>query len=306
MISVPVVSYCQNISSVTASVCLSIQFEACSFCVNASLIYGKLELPLYSKCYLLSEWQYFFSDNLCLNYMNCTACFLWDKLFMNSTYLYGCAAVNFSCISGISYSPLSLGCFQDSNILPQCWAICPSNCSNRGSCQMGKCNCSNGWKGRDCSVVPSCISNGCSNHGSCTDQGLCHCDSDYTGENCSIYIDTDTNANHSNSQIIGVVILLILIVALLGFLICTGLVIWYLIKRRRGNQISMSHFNRLYDILEDYDLDEQEHTELQGSMEDSKNGNSTVQVNELESRSTDISTNNSNRTPIVSSEGLFD
>jgi len=68
----------------------------------------------------------------------------------------------------------------------------------------------------------------------------------------------------------------------------------------------MSHFNRLYDILEDYDLDEQEHTELQGSMEDSKNGNSTVQVNELESRSTDISTNNSNRTPIVSSEGLFD
>jgi len=29
-----------------------------------------------------------------------------------------------------------IGCFQDSNILPQCWAICPSNCSNRGSCQM--------------------------------------------------------------------------------------------------------------------------------------------------------------------------
>jgi len=169
---------------------------------------------------------------------------------------------------------------------------------------MGKCNCSNGWKGRDCSVVPSCISNGCSNHGSCTDQGLCHCDSDYTGENCSIYIDTDTNANHSNSQIIGVVILLILIVALLGFLICTGLVIWYLIKRRRGNQISMSHFNRLYDILEDYDLDEQEHTELQGSMEDLKNGNSTVQ--ELQSRSTDISIDNSNGTPIVSTEGLFD
>jgi hypothetical protein len=67
----------------------------------------------------------------------------------------------------------------------------------------------------------------------------------------------------------------------------------------------MSHFNRLYDILEDYDLDEQEHTELQGSMEDLKNGNSII-LQELQSRSTDISIDNSNGTPIVSTEGLFD
>ncbi|KAL8167894.1 hypothetical protein V2J09_009393 [Rumex salicifolius] len=60
---------------------------------------------------------------------------------------------------------------------------CPNSCSFNGDCVNGKCFCSLGFKGRDCSIR-SCPSN-CSGNGKCLGNGLCNCDNGFTGIDCS-------------------------------------------------------------------------------------------------------------------------
>ncbi|XP_046395629.1 teneurin-a isoform X3 [Ischnura elegans] len=60
---------------------------------------------------------------------------------------------------------------------------CQNDCSGRGSCYLGKCDCIDGYTGSDCSksVCPVL----CSNHGQ-YGGGLCHCEEGWKGSECDV------------------------------------------------------------------------------------------------------------------------
>jgi hypothetical protein len=60
-------------------------------------------------------------------------------------------------------------------------AICPNNCTDKGYCKEGVCECIKGWMGADCSE-DSCP-NHCSGNGQCF-QGECYCQPDWKDLDC--------------------------------------------------------------------------------------------------------------------------
>ncbi|EDV26151.1 uncharacterized protein TRIADDRAFT_55971 [Trichoplax adhaerens] len=76
---------------------------------------------------------------------------------------------------------------------------CPNNCSNRGNCISGICQCQNGWLGRACDIrsCPNdCLKN--QNYGYCdAKEQRCICDAGVIGRNCSLRLDTADNSEDS-------------------------------------------------------------------------------------------------------------
>uniref|UniRef100_A0A5K3EJB5 EGF-like domain-containing protein n=1 Tax=Mesocestoides corti TaxID=53468 RepID=A0A5K3EJB5_MESCO len=60
---------------------------------------------------------------------------------------------------------------------------CPNDCSNRGICSQGVCDCLNGLTGKDCSSIEEVPI--CSGHGDYR-QGKCHCYAEWKGPECEL------------------------------------------------------------------------------------------------------------------------
>ena len=60
---------------------------------------------------------------------------------------------------------------------------CPGGCSGNGKCDRGRCLCSIGFEGADCSKKSTCP-NDCNKHGVCSVGGTCLCEPGYAGEAC--------------------------------------------------------------------------------------------------------------------------
>ncbi|XP_062823192.1 multiple epidermal growth factor-like domains protein 8 [Anolis carolinensis] len=73
-------------------------------------------------------------------------------------------------------------------------SLCPRGCSGRGRCgQDGRCACSRGWGGHDCSL-PQCNTY-CLLHGTCSqDSGRCRCEEGFVGQACDLALGENQGA----------------------------------------------------------------------------------------------------------------
>jgi len=242
--SIPSVLFerCRSVDQVAGGkVCMRLIFKNCFITLVLLLQSGPIELPLYQKEYPVKNFNKIFADNMCFNQGGCSVCLTWTDLELTPTRAHGCGTMTFKC-PGLPEAAYPLDCFDDTQVMPQCFGTCLNDCSGHGTCDKGTCYCSPQYKGEDCSAAEAKCPNDCTGHGTCGG-GACSCQTGYVGNDCG------TNLNSNSSKISPLVFVVpILFVLLAG---SAGAGVWYY-KRRRDLK---PRFNK-------FDLLEQEETEL--------------------------------------------
>jgi len=237
----PLFQQCVRVDQISSDVCVKLEYSECyvTFSVSAGII------PLYSKQYSVGELKTVFNTDLCFDGLGCRLCFKWKNLVLNDKMASGCIQGTFTC-AGIPFGNREFGCFQDTDVIPQCFGTCPKNCSGNGNCQNAFCKCNDGFQGDDCSVEKSCISN-CGGHGVCS-KGNCFCSANWNGTDCTIFTGPKTTPKDPGST--GIIILGSFIIAfiVIGVGISIGAAV-YCVRKRRRNQ---PKFNQL-DLLVEND-----------------------------------------------------
>jgi len=229
---------CVQVDEVTGNLCVRMKFVQCYINVEMVLEGGGLEMVLYNNSYSVSTFYQTFQSGQCGTLNFCTACLTWSELHLSDTMASGCGVATIQC-PGVSY-PYQIGCFNDTQVVPQCFGACPNDCSGHGTCAQGYCYCDAGWQGSyDCSQqTGSQCPNNCNNHGTCYNSA-CYCDDGWAGTACTIQRSTSSgkgstsgsssaSSGGNKSYVVGIVIGLVTIIIIAGVI---G-VVWYIRKHR--------------------------------------------------------------------------
>jgi len=203
-------------------VCLHLSFQDCSIATTLSLN----SIPVYSQSTTAPLFQSYFTSATCVKPVGCSVCLSWANFVANETYVRACPIFNMSCL-GAPLADYHLDCFEDDNLVPDCFENCPRDCSGHGQCfDFGVCTCIDGYQGPTC-MEPKCNKvSECSGRGTCVAPNQCKCGDKYFGSDCSSTQDSnDDDAGKSHTALIVGVIFGVVAVFLVG-----GLV-FYLYKR---------------------------------------------------------------------------
>jgi len=174
-------SFDQCATTAYGDMCLVLEFEDCA--IDAYVTLASIEI--YNTTVLAPEFSTYFGGSTCANVLGCSACLYWNNFVLNTTYMRGCPAMNMSCV-GSDYGPYLLNCFEDTNLVPSCFGTCPKNCSGKGTCSNGQCNCNSGWQGTTCAIPKCDLVMECSGNGECIAPNTCKCLDGWTDVSCEI------------------------------------------------------------------------------------------------------------------------
>eukprot|EP01119_Soliformovum_irregulare_P016478 TRINITY_DN4766_c0_g2_i3.p1 TRINITY_DN4766_c0_g2~~TRINITY_DN4766_c0_g2_i3.p1 ORF type:complete len:546 (-),score=137.31 TRINITY_DN4766_c0_g2_i3:24-1661(-) len=183
--SQPALSPCFN--TILGRVCVDLEFDNCtvdfSITLGGDVIYRPDPPPI-------SEFNEIFSPNAtCIKIAGaCSICTNWKNLSLTHDTAGGCGELSVGCIG--EKRNFNLGCFQDDNVVAECFSECKEDCNFRGVCRNSFCQCMHGYTGDACEIAPSnaCPNNcGGSLRGRCVND-VCQCQNNFSGNDCSQYI----------------------------------------------------------------------------------------------------------------------
>jgi len=240
--STKIFEQCRRVDQLSGDVCTRLIFENCNLKLQIVLVSGSIQVPLTERSYPVKSLNTVFQQDVCIDNNGCSVCLKWSNLVLTSTTAGGCGILSFYC-GGIPLSSYPLGCFNDTQIVPACFGTCTNDCSGHGTCNLGTCSCSRGWKGDDCSTQDLVCPKNCGGKGKCNN-GVCSCISGYTGADCSELISHKSSSSTTSSSfnpafVIAPLVLVVGVVAI-------GVVVWYLKKKRDAQP----RFNK-FDLLEE-------------------------------------------------------
>jgi len=175
-------------------------------------------------------------------FLGCDLCSEWTNIYLNATSAAGCGALSLKCALGINFGPEPLGCFNNDNLIPECFGTCPNNCNGRGICNNGFCQCNAPY------LAPDCLGTGCPDNcggsirGSCINN-KCSCNDGFAGVGCTDYVGFGSSAASNNDYVVPLAATLGTVGGLL-LLGAIGGIIFVLIRKRRQGTLTTT-FNNL-------------------------------------------------------------